>query len=190
MKGGSWLERGIEGERKAAGGIVVAGERFGDGGAALFAGIPGFENGVGVLLGPVDGEGAAVLQDDDQRLAGGGDSLREVPPARRADRWLVRSPPLKPSSLTGISSPSSEGERPTKAMMTSDCFAACDGLVAQDGRGRVPGEVDAGAAGAVEVFEADGVGLGVGEVDGCFESPRRVRRCLWRRFRRPALSSR
>ncbi len=31
----------------------------------------------GVLLRPVDGEGAAVLQDDDERLAGGGDGFEE-----------------------------------------------------------------------------------------------------------------
>src|SRR5271169_6261906 len=37
---------------------------------------------------------------------------------------LVRSPPLKPSILIGISSPSSCGESPTKATTTSDAFAA------------------------------------------------------------------
>ena len=36
----------------------------------------------------------------------------------------VRSPPLKPSRWTGISSPSRFGERPTQAMTMSDCCAA------------------------------------------------------------------
>ena len=41
-----------------------------------------------------------------------------------------------------------------------------DGFVAEDCGRRLPGEIDAGGSGAVEVFEADGVGFGVVEVDG------------------------
>jgi len=54
----------VEGNRETAGGIVVAGEDVGDGGAAFFARIPGFENRSGVFIGPVDGEGAAAGQHD------------------------------------------------------------------------------------------------------------------------------
>jgi len=54
----------VEGDGETAGGIVVAGENVGDGGAAFFAGIPGFEDSGGVFIGPIDGEGAAVGQND------------------------------------------------------------------------------------------------------------------------------
>ena len=54
----------IERDGETAGGIVVAGEDVGDGGAAFFAGIPGFEDGGSVFIGPVDGEGAAAGQDN------------------------------------------------------------------------------------------------------------------------------
>ncbi len=78
VEGRELLERGVEGEREAACGVVVAGESFGDGGAACFAGIPGFEDGGGVLLRPVDRERAAVLQHDDERLAGGSDCFEKL----------------------------------------------------------------------------------------------------------------
>ncbi len=42
-----------------------------------------------------------------------------------------------------------------------------DGFVAENGGGGFPGEIDAGRAGAVEIFEFDGVGFGVGEGSGC-----------------------
>ena len=41
-------------------------------------GIPGFEEGLGVVFCPVDGERAAVEQDDDHRLAGFGDSFEHL----------------------------------------------------------------------------------------------------------------
>ena len=65
------FDAGVEGDGQAAGGIVLAAEGFGDGCASLFAGVPGFEDCVGVVFGPVDAEGAAVHEHDDQRLAGG-----------------------------------------------------------------------------------------------------------------------
>ena len=46
--------------------------------AAFFAGVPRFENRVGVLLGPVHAERAAVRQHHDQRLAGCGDRFEQV----------------------------------------------------------------------------------------------------------------
>jgi hypothetical protein len=38
---------------------------------AAFAGVPGFENRISVLLSPVDGEGGSVHQNNDERFAGG-----------------------------------------------------------------------------------------------------------------------
>src|SRR5215472_5685759 len=67
LEGGQLAEGCVEGEWKASCGIVVAGERFGDCGTAFFAWIPCFEDGLGILGGPVDRERAAVLQDDDER---------------------------------------------------------------------------------------------------------------------------
>ncbi len=67
----------VKGDGEAAGGIVLAGESLGHGRAALFARIPGFEDGVGVVLGPVDAERAAVGEDNHQRLAGGGHSFKQ-----------------------------------------------------------------------------------------------------------------
>src|SRR3974390_627331 len=53
-------ERFVEGDGEASRGIVIAGEDVGDGGAAFFAGIPGGENGGGVLVCPGDGDGRAA----------------------------------------------------------------------------------------------------------------------------------
>ena len=68
----------VEGDGETAGGIVIAGENIGDGGAAFFAGIPGFENRGGVIVGPIDGERGAGGEDDDERLAGGGDGFEKL----------------------------------------------------------------------------------------------------------------
>src|ERR1039457_3830585 len=61
----------VEGHRQPAGGIVTPRESFGDRCADLLAGVPGFEDRAGVLLGPVHTECAAVGEDKDDRLAGG-----------------------------------------------------------------------------------------------------------------------
>jgi len=50
----------VEGDGEAPGGVVVAGEDVRDGSAAFFAGIPSGENGGGVFIGPVDGDGRAA----------------------------------------------------------------------------------------------------------------------------------
>ena len=68
----------VERDRQAACGIVFAGKRFGHSGAALFAGIPRIENRVGVFVGPVHGERAAVGEDKDDGLAGGGHRFKQV----------------------------------------------------------------------------------------------------------------
>jgi len=68
----------VEGDREAAGGIVIAGQHIGDCGAPFFAGIPRFQNGGGVIVGPVDGEGAAAREDDDERFACDRESFEEL----------------------------------------------------------------------------------------------------------------
>ena len=55
----------VEGDGETAGGVAVAGEDVSEGGAAFLAGIPGLENCSGVIVGPVDGEGAATGENDD-----------------------------------------------------------------------------------------------------------------------------
>ncbi len=55
----------VEGDGETTCRIVSAGENVGDGGATFFAGIPSFENGSGVIVGPVDGHGGAAGEDDD-----------------------------------------------------------------------------------------------------------------------------
>jgi hypothetical protein len=67
----------VESDGQASGGIVIAGENVGNGGATFFAGIPGFENGTGMFVGPVDGEGAAAGEDDHERFAGSGEGFEE-----------------------------------------------------------------------------------------------------------------
>jgi len=52
----------VERDGETTGGIVVAGENIRDGGAALFTRIPSFENRGSVLVGPIDGDGAAGCQ--------------------------------------------------------------------------------------------------------------------------------
>ena len=48
-----------------------------NGGAAFDAGVPGFENCGGMFVGPVERYGAAALQHDDERLAGGGEGFKQ-----------------------------------------------------------------------------------------------------------------
>jgi hypothetical protein len=59
----------VTGSRPA--GIVLAAQRLSDCRSAFFAGIPCFENGVGMLVDPVDGQGAAIHENHGERLAGG-----------------------------------------------------------------------------------------------------------------------
>ena len=150
---------------QAAGGIVVAGEGFGDGGAAFFAGIPGFEDGGGVLLRPVDGEGAAVLQNDDERLAGGGDGFEKLLlRGGQVDAGAVAAG--EAFEVDGHLLAFELGREADEGDGHVGLLCGGDGFVAQSGGGGFPGEIDAGGAGAVEVFEADGVGFCVGEGDG------------------------
>ena len=80
---GQAVERGVEGDGQTAGGVVEPGEGAGDGRTTLDAGIPCFEDCIGVLIGPVEGDGAAALQDDDERLTGDGQGFKE---------FLLRAP--------------------------------------------------------------------------------------------------
>ena len=116
-----------------------------------------------MLLRPVDGEGAAVLQDDDERLAGGRDGFEKL---------LLRGGQVDAGAVAAGEAFEVDGhllafERGREADEgDGDVGLLCggDGFVAESGGGGLPGEIDAGRAGAVEVFETDGVGLGVGEV--------------------------
>src|SRR5262249_24334450 len=76
--GGQLVEAGVEGDGETAGRVVGSGEGFGDGLRAAVAGIPGFEDGVGVLLGPGDCEGGAVHEDYDEGFAGGFGGFKEL----------------------------------------------------------------------------------------------------------------
>src|ERR1035441_3270936 len=68
----------VEGDGQGSGGVVAAREGFSHGGAALFAGIPGFEDSVGVSRGPMDAEGAAIGEHYDQWLARGGHGFQQL----------------------------------------------------------------------------------------------------------------
>src|SRR6185437_10573606 len=165
VEGWELRKRGVEGEWEAAGRVVVAGEGFGDCGAAGFAGIPGFENGGGVLLRPVDSECAAVLQNDDERLAGGGDGFEKL---------LLHGGQLDAGTVAAGEAFEMHGHLFTfKGGSEADegdgqvgLSGGSDGLIAERSGGWLPGEVDAGRAGAVEVFEANGVRLRIVEVGG------------------------
>ena len=54
-------------------------------------------------------------------------------------------------------------------MVTSELLCGGGGFIAQCGGGCFPGEIDSGGAGAVEIFEFDGVRFRVGEGSGCEE---------------------
>ena len=68
----------VESYRQASGGIIFPAQRFSYGRATFFAGIPRIENCIGVLVGPVHRERAAIHEDDDQRLAGCGECFEQV----------------------------------------------------------------------------------------------------------------
>ena len=55
-------------------------------------------------------------------------------------------------------------------------FRGFDGLVAQSAGGRLPGEIDAGGAGAVEIFEPNAGAVSYRRSARGVERPRRVRR--------------
>ena len=144
----------IESDGKTAGGIVVAGENIGHGGAAFFAGIPGFENGSGVIVGPIDGEGGAAGEDDDQRLAGSGEGLEKL---------LLRSGQSDVGPITA--------EEAGVAVLGLFAFELCgdaddgdddigfagdvDGFLLEIGR--KPEKADGGFPGSMKIFEGDWV---------------------------------
>ena len=68
----------IKGDGQSAGGIIFAEERIGDGGAAGLAWVPGFKDRGGLLRGVLQCERAAIHQDNDQGLAGGGESIDKL----------------------------------------------------------------------------------------------------------------
>ncbi len=167
---GEWrnaVERGIEGDGQAAGGVVESGERARDRGAALDAGIPGFKNRSGVLVGPVQRHGAAALQHDDQRLAGGGE---------RFQQFLLRRGQIEAGAVAAVEAVDLDAhlfafELRREADEGHDdigFFGAGDGFVELGLRRRFPLERDAaaGAVAGVRILEHELMRFGVGEVDG------------------------
>lgn len=67
----------VEGDGEASSGIVITRENIGDGGATFFAGIPSFEDGGSMFAGPIDGERAAIGENDDERLAGSSEGFEK-----------------------------------------------------------------------------------------------------------------
>src|SRR5439155_24872141 len=68
----------IKCHRKSSRRIVIAGKNIRDGRATLLTGIPGFDDGGGVLLRPVHRQRAAVCENNDQRLARGSDGFEKL----------------------------------------------------------------------------------------------------------------
>src|SRR5581483_12355438 len=62
----------IKGDGQTSRGIHLSTQRVGNSAAALFAGVPRFENGVCVLVRPINGQGAAIHEDDNEWFAGCG----------------------------------------------------------------------------------------------------------------------
>ncbi len=67
----------IERHGQTSRGIVLAAQRLGNSGSAFLAGVPSFDDGVGVLLLPVRGQSAAVHEHHNQGLAGRGHRLHQ-----------------------------------------------------------------------------------------------------------------
>ena len=67
-----------KGDGEMPAGVIVAEERLRNGLAAELARVPRFKNCGNVLLRPVDGERAAVLDHKDDGLSGGDDGLKQL----------------------------------------------------------------------------------------------------------------
>src|ERR1017187_745478 len=61
----------VERNRQPTRGIVLAAQRLSDRCAAFFAGIPCFENRVGMIVDPVDGQRTSVQENDGERFTSG-----------------------------------------------------------------------------------------------------------------------
>ena len=116
------IERSIERQRKPAGGVVVAGECFGDGGAAFFAGYQASSTALACCCAQLTASALpfAERQPAACRLRRGPSA--GLPALLEGHRGAIAA--TEAFELDGISSPSSDGERPTKATTTSACFAA------------------------------------------------------------------
>ena len=161
------IDASVEGDGQAARGIVFAAEGFGDGCAAGLARIPGFEKRVRVLLSPIDGEGAAVEQNDDHGLAGFGDGF---------EQFLLN---VGQGDVSAVSAGEALGVDAhlfaLKARGEADerdhgvgFFCGFDGLVLKEFMARAPfeGEARAVDAGGLGVLDAQVVGASVGERNG------------------------
>ena len=68
----------VERNRQPSGRIVFPAQGFGHCGAALFAGIPCVENGIGMFVDPVDGKSAAIHENDGDGFSGRNDSFHQI----------------------------------------------------------------------------------------------------------------
>src|SRR4029077_5552134 len=67
---GQLLDAFVEGDGQPSSRIVDSGQRLSDRGSAFFAGVPGIDDGVGMIVGPIHGQGAAVHEYNDKWFAG------------------------------------------------------------------------------------------------------------------------
>ena len=135
--------------------------------AAELAGVPGFEDGVGVLLRPVDGDGGAVEEDDDHGFAGGGDLLEHgLLGGGEFDVGAIAAG--EAFDVDGHLFAFELGGETDHGDDEVGRFGGGDGLGLEDAGGGNPFEGDAAAeeGSGVGVGDFDGVGFGVGEVDG------------------------
>ena len=100
MKGGKLVDGLVEGDGQPSGGVIVAEQDVGEGGAAGLAGIPGSTMAGTRSRAQFHGERAAVEQHQDARFSEGHDLPAADLPARGASPMSTRSPPWNPSTWT------------------------------------------------------------------------------------------
>jgi len=162
----------VERDGETSGGIVVTGENVGDGGATFFAGIPSFEDSGSVFVGPIDGEGAAIGENGDERLAGGGEGYK---------KFLLGARKREIGAITA--------KEAGVAVFGFFAFELCgdaddgDDDVGFAGGGdgflekirREPDKAHGGFPGVVKIFQLDRVGVAGLEMDQCGEGAFTVR---------------
>ena len=114
----------VKSHRQMPGRIVVARQGLADGGAAFLARIPGIENGIGIAAPPSSPTRPSRSSAPPPASCRSSFTALSRSSSSLGMSRLVRSPPIKPGTLTGISSPSSAEEMPTTAITTSAAFAA------------------------------------------------------------------
>ena len=134
-----------ERDRQPAGRVGVAEEDVRHGVAALLARIPGVDDRADAVEPPRHRDGAAADQDDDDRLAGRGDGLDQLLLAagQREERAVAELPFLDAGDDDGDVALAGERDRGRDRLVA----------VTVARRARVPDQLDARVAGALEVLE-------------------------------------